>query len=128
MFKKSLLILSAALSLSGSCALSGMLNISSPAYVYATDDEDDEDYDYLEIYDNTEEEAAETSESTETTTETPAETPSPAPSAAETTARPHVLDSTPKTADFEFSPQLALSLGVFFLGLSIFFLAQRKKD
>ena len=123
MFKKSLLILSAALSLSGSCALSGMLNISSPAYVYATDDEDDEDYDYLEIYDNTEEEAAETSESTET----PAETPSPAPSTAETSARPHVLDSTPKTADFEFSPQLALSLGVFFLGLSIFFLAQRKQ-
>lgn len=135
MFKKSLLILSAALSLSGSCALAGTLHLSAPAQVYATS-EDDDDYDYLEIYDNTEEDTSAASANTDTSGESgetsPIEaadplTPAPAPAQSQTTAKPHVLDSTPKTADFEFTPQLALSLGVFFLGLSIFFLAQRKQ-
>ena len=123
MLQKFLLILSAALFLSGNCMLVGTLHISTPEYVYATS-EDAEDYDYLEIYDNTEDEEAttETSSATDTTATEP-----PAPSTTGTSDKPHILDSTPKTADFNFSPQFALSLGIFFLGLSIFFLAQRKK-
>ena len=114
MFKKSLLILSLAVSLSGSFAVTGMMDTSSPAYVYATD-EDDEDYDYLEVYEDTEPAPAETA-------------PIAAPETETASAKPHVLDSTPKTADFDLSPQLALSLGVFFLGISIFFLAQKKQQ
>lgn len=90
--------------------------------VYAEDVEDEDDFDYVEIYDEDDEEIPDTS-----TPEPAVSQPAPAPSVPVTTNPPHIKDSTPKTADFAVGNEFLLSGALLLLGVALLLISRRGK-
>ena len=90
--------------------------------VYAEDVEDEDDFDYVEIYDEDDEEIPDTS-----TPEPAVSQPAPAPSVPVTTNPPHIKDSTPKTADFAVGNEFLLSGALLILGVALLLISRRGK-
>ena len=97
------------------------------AVVYAEDVEDEEDYDYTEIYDDDDEEVPDTGTTEPAEAQPAAAQPALAPSVPVTTNPPHIKDSTPRTADFAVSNEFLLSGALLLLGVALLLISRRGK-